>query len=50
MALERYCQMAGNKVILLHLFKGDDAHIILKKAIDEKEQEEFRDFLKDRFA
>jgi hypothetical protein len=30
--------------------KGDDAHIILKKAIDEKEQEEFRDFLKDRFA
>ncbi|HET6996106.1 MAG TPA: YcxB family protein, partial [Chitinophagaceae bacterium] len=25
-----------------------DAHIISKKAIDEKEQEEFRDFLKDR--
>jgi hypothetical protein len=29
--------------------KGNDAHIISKKAIDEKEQEEFRDFLKDRF-
>jgi hypothetical protein len=29
--------------------KGNDAHLISKKAIDEKELEEFRDFLKDRF-
>ena len=29
--------------------KGNDAHVISKKAIDEKEQAEFRDFLKGRF-